>query len=36
MYKQIGNSITVPLVIKLAKGIVAELDKAEKGKAAVA
>lgn len=35
MYKQIGNSITVPLVIKLANRILAELDKAAKAKAAV-
>jgi DNA (cytosine-5)-methyltransferase 1 len=36
MYKQIGNSITVPLVMKLADGILAELDKAKKANAAVA
>ena len=30
MYKQVGNSITVPLVIKLAQCATAELEKAEK------
>lgn len=36
MYKQIGNSITVPLVIKLADRIIAKLDEARKATAAVA
>jgi DNA (cytosine-5)-methyltransferase 1 len=36
LYKQVGNSITVPLVIKLADGVISELGKARKAKAAVA
>jgi DNA (cytosine-5)-methyltransferase 1 len=32
MYKQVGNSITVPLVIKLAQRAIAELEKVEKNK----
>jgi len=32
MYKQIGNSITVPLVIKLAQCAIAELEKVERTK----
>jgi DNA (cytosine-5)-methyltransferase 1 len=35
-YKQIGNSITVPLVVKLAEGMIAELDRHRKAKAQVA
>ena len=33
-YKQVGNSITVPLVIKLAERVVAKLDAVQKKKAA--
>jgi DNA (cytosine-5)-methyltransferase 1 len=32
IYKQVGNSITVPLVIKLAERVVAELGKVQKAK----
>jgi DNA (cytosine-5)-methyltransferase 1 len=33
-YKQIGNSITVPLVIKLAEGIMVELRRVQRAKVA--
>jgi DNA (cytosine-5)-methyltransferase 1 len=33
-YKQVGNSITVPLVIKIAEQMVAELQSARSGKVA--
>jgi DNA (cytosine-5)-methyltransferase 1 len=36
MYKQIGNSITVPLVVKIAESILGELEKSRKVKIAVA
>jgi len=32
MYKQVGNSITVPLVVKLAQCVIAELEKTRKNK----
>ena len=35
-YKQVGNSITVPLVTKLAENIVADLSQVRKAKAHVA
>jgi DNA (cytosine-5)-methyltransferase 1 len=32
-YKQVGNSITVPLVVKLADGMLTELEQQKKSKA---